>query len=96
MGLVVTELIDRKVLTWSEAIAKLSANPARIFNLAGRGTLKKGSIADITIIDPARKFTLSAGDLVSKSRNTPFTGRPLKGFPLMTIVGGKIAWPQSE
>lgn len=95
LGLVVTELIDRKVLTWSEAIEKLSANPARIFNLAGRGTLKKGSIADITVIDPARKFTLAAGDLVSKSRNTPFTGRALKGFPLMTIVGGKIAWPQN-
>ncbi|MHB9156261.1 MAG: dihydroorotase, partial [Endomicrobiales bacterium] len=83
LGLVVTELVEKKVLTWTEAVAKLSWNPARIFGLTGRGTLKKGSIADVTIIDPRKEYSLSATDFVSKSRNSPFIGHALRGFPEM-------------
>jgi len=93
LGLVITELIDKKALTWSQAVEKLSANPAAIFGLAGRGTLAPGSIADITIIDPDKEYTFTRKDFQSKSKNSPFIGRKLKGKPEMTIVGGKIAWP---
>jgi dihydroorotase len=93
LGIVTTELIDKKALTWSQAVEKLSANPAAIFNLAGRGTLAAGSIADITIIDPEKEYTYSQKDFQSKSKNSPYIGRKLKGSPEMTIVGGKIVWP---
>jgi dihydroorotase len=95
LGLVVTELIDKKVLNWTEALAKMTAAPARIFGLAGRGTLKPGSIADVVIIDPKRTYTFAANDFVSKSSNSPFIGYPLKGFPETTIVGGTVAWPRN-
>jgi len=96
LGITITELIEKKVLTWAQAVEKLAVNPARIFGLAGRGTLKPGSIADITIIDPEREYSFSEKDFVSKSKNSPFIGRKLKGFPETTIVGGRIAWPLKE
>jgi dihydroorotase len=92
LGLVVTELIEPGVLDWPAAIAKMTANPARIFSLQGRGTLAEGSIADITVIDPLREYRYEAKDFVSRSKNSPFTGRPLKGLPAITIVGGTVAW----
>jgi len=96
LGITITELIDKKILTWAQAVEKLSVNPARIFGLAGRGTLKPGSIADITIIDPEKEYSLSIKDFVSKSKNSPFIGRKLKGKAETTIVGGKIAWPLKD
>ena len=96
LALVNTELIDKKVLTWGQAVEKLAVNPAKIFGLAGRGTLKAGSIADITIIDPDKEYVFTAKDFVSKSKNSPFIGRKLKGRAEVTIVGGKVAWPIKE
>jgi dihydroorotase len=96
IGLVVAELVETKVLSWSDAVAKMTANPARIFHLEGRGTLKAGSIADISIIDPKRAYSFKAADFVSKSKNSPFIGHQLKGFPETTIVGGKAVWQNNE
>lgn len=96
LGIVVTELIDKKLISWGEAVEKLSANPARIFMLEGRGTLKAGSIADITIIDPDKEYVYTQKDFVSKSKNSPFIGRKLKGKPEITLVGGRIAWPLKD
>lgn len=96
LGLVVTELIDKKVLTWSEAVSKMTCNPAAIFGLTGRGTIKPGSIADISIIDPDKEYILNFQDFMSKSKNSPFAGRTLRGRTEITIVGGKIAWELKE
>jgi dihydroorotase len=69
----------------------LSVNPARIFKL-GRGTLKVGVAADVTIFDPNRVIKVDASKFQSKSRNTPFDGWELKGAPVATVVGGRIVW----
>ena len=68
----------------------LSSNPAKIFNLKGRGSLVKGSIADVTIFDPKKKWTFDASQSLSKSRNTPFDGWNFTGRVVATIVGGKV------
>ena len=96
LGMVVTELIGTGSLSWTEAIAKMSLNPARIFNLEGRGTLAPGSFADITIIDPDREYTVDAAFFYSKSRNSPFIGRRLKGMAERTLVGGTVVWQRKE
>lgn len=96
LGLVVKELIETKILSWAEAISKMTCNPAQIFNLKKRGSLQIGMLADITIIDPQKEYSYKASDFVSKSKNSPFIDYPLKGFPETTIVGGKIVWPQKE
>ena len=51
LSLVLNELVDTKVLSLNDAVAKMTVNPAKIFNLEARGTLKEGNIADITVID---------------------------------------------
>lgn len=67
--------------------------PARIVNLAdGRGSLTIGSAADITIIDPAMKWTVDVSKFKSKSRNCPFEGWELTARPICTIVGGEVKW----
>ncbi|MDR2437616.1 MAG: amidohydrolase family protein, partial [Endomicrobium sp.] len=92
LSLVLNELVDKQVLTLCEAIEKMTLNPAKIFNLEGRGSLKEGSIADITIIDPKFSYEFTRESIVSKSKNSPFIGRKFKGGAVITIVGGKIVW----
>ncbi len=92
LSLTLNELVDKKVLTLEEAIAKMTVNPAKIFSLENRGSLKPGSIADITIIDLEHKYEFKKEDILSKSKNSPFIGRKFKGCAVMTIVGGKIVW----
>jgi dihydroorotase len=91
LGLVVTELINPGILSWKEAIAKLTINPAKILNLP-LGKIKVGSWANLTVIDPELEWVVDFSKFYSKSKNTPFEGRNLKGKAIMTIVEGKIAF----
>lgn len=92
LSLVLNELVDAKILSLSEAVAKMTANPAKIFNLEARGTLKEGSIADITVIDTDYEYEFTKESIISKSKNSPFIGRKFKGGAFMTIVAGEIVW----
>lgn len=89
LGLVITELINKRILSWSQAIAKLTINPAKILNLQA-GRAKKNSPADITIIDPKASWVVDPSEFYSKSKNSPFGGRKLKGRAWITIVEGHI------
>ncbi|MGB2696341.1 MAG: amidohydrolase family protein, partial [Candidatus Zixiibacteriota bacterium] len=91
LGLVVTELINKKVLSWEEAIAKMTINPARILDL-NLGKIEKDGPADLTIIDPKFTWTVDTSKFKSKSKNSPFQGTELTGKAWMTIVGGKIVY----
>jgi dihydroorotase len=93
LGLVKTYLIDKGYLDWADAIRKMTANPARIFGLTG-GSLAKGMPADITIIDPEKKWTVRADRFQSRSRNSPFVGFKLSGQVQMTILGGRVVYRQ--
>ncbi len=83
------KLVDENVLSLSEAIRKLSVNPAAILKI-DKGALAAGSDADITIIDPGAAWTVDSSRFKSKSRNTPFNGWKLKGRAALTIVGGRL------
>ena len=76
LSLVITHLIEPGILDWSQALAKLTVNPARILGLP-RGTLRVGADADITIIDPEASWTVRPEQFRSQSRNTPFAGARL-------------------
>ena len=90
-GLTVTMLVEAEVLTLSQAIARLTCEPARVFNLP-KGTLSVGADADVTIVDPTREWVVDVKRFASKSRNSPFHGWKLRGEVLATIVGGKVVW----
>lgn len=83
------KLVEEGVLTLPQLIEKMSGNPSKILGL-DRGTLKKGSIADITLIDPAATWTVEADKLASKSKNSPWLGEKMQGAAACTIVGGKV------
>ena len=83
------KLVHEDVLSLTEAIRKLSVNPALILKL-DKGTLSTGADADITIIDLNEDWTVAASQFKSKSKNTPFDGWKLRGKAVHTIVGGKI------
>lgn len=82
------KLVEDGILSFSDAIRKLSVNPAAILKLP-HGTLSTGAEADITIIDPNMIWTVDASQFKSKSKNTPFNGWKLKGKAIRTLVKGK-------
>jgi dihydroorotase len=84
-------LVEKGVLSLVDAVAKLSANPARILGVAG-GRLEEGEPADLTLIDPAAEYRLSPREIQSRSKNSPFLGVPLKGRAELTMVGGRVVW----
>ena len=91
LGIGLTYLVAQGIVDLSTLVDRMSCAPARAFNLPG-GTLKRGSIGDVTIIDPNVIWSVDSNEFMSKSRNTPFEGLKLKGRASKTIVGGKIVW----
>ena len=92
IGLAFNELVHKGAIGLARLIEMCSTNPARIFKLAGRGTLAPGSIADVTIIDPDLEWTYTSAESRSKSRNSPFDGWQFRGAAVATIVGGRIVY----
>jgi dihydroorotase len=92
VGLAFTELVHKGRIDLVRLVELFSSNPARIFGLDGRGTLAPGSIADLTIIDPALSWTYTNADSRSKSRNSPFDGWEFIGAAVATFVGGRLVY----
>lgn len=84
-------LVDEKLLSLSEAIARLTMNPAQILGVEC-GSLSVGATADVCIFDPKAQWTLSADKLVSRGRNTPFLGWEFTGRVTHTLVGGDVVF----
>jgi dihydroorotase len=91
VGLAIDRLVHGRVIGLGQMVRLLSTRPAEIFSLPG-GTLRTGAPADVTMLDLQRRWTVKPADFRSKSRNTPFGGRRLRGRAVATIVGGDIAW----
>jgi dihydroorotase len=92
IGLAFERLVHTGVISLQRLVELCSTNPARIFKLEGRGTLKAGAHADVTILDAERTWTFDAAHSKSKSRNTPFDGWTFRGAAVCTIVGGRIVY----
>ena len=86
------ELVSEGVLTLMQAFEKYTINPARILNLH-KGRIQAGWDGDITIIDTEAEYMLDRDRLFSKSSNSPFLGRHLKGRAAYSIVAGSIIYP---
>ena len=91
LGLAISELVDTRLLTLPELISRMSTQPAQVFNLPG-GTLAVGAPADVVVFDPTREWTVQPETFFSKSRNTPFAGRTLRGQADYTVVRGRVVF----
>jgi dihydroorotase len=87
-------LIQEGILTWPDAVRKLSYLPATLLGVAG-GVLREGAVADLAMLDPEHSYVLKAEDMRSKSKNSPFIGWGMKGINVMTMVGGRIVWERN-
>ena len=88
----IMNLIDTGDLSYLELVKLTSYNPAKLLKI-DRGSIEVGKIADITIFDPNEEYVYTKEMIVSKSKNSPFIGKKLKGKVKYTLVGGKIVYP---
>jgi dihydroorotase len=83
--------VSNKKLSFLRLVELLSINPCKIFNIKKRGEIKKGYFADLTIIDMNLDFKITNDWIASRCGWTPFHNKTVRGFPVGTIVNGKIA-----
>ncbi|MBI4365036.1 MAG: dihydroorotase [Candidatus Latescibacteria bacterium] len=91
LGVYLKALVEPKHLSLSELLLRLTVNPLRVLGRPG-GTLEAGTEADVTVFDPARRWTVRASEFASKGRNTPFDGWELRGRVLLTVLAGRITF----
>jgi len=87
----VVRLVDEKILTLPQLVAKLTSRPAEIFKL-DQGALGVGKQADVVVFDPHHEYTVEASRFKSKSKNSPFDGWPVRGQVRHTIFNGKVVF----
>ena len=86
---VALELVREERMTALELIDRLSTRPARVLGIPG-GTLEPGGPADFVLVDPERVWKVEAAGLISRSKNSAFLTRELRGRALRTWVGGRL------
>jgi dihydroorotase len=91
LGASIGELIDTGLMDWAGLVKKLSQNPAKILGI-DKGTLSAGSDADIVVVDPDKEWLVEKKALHSKSKNSAFLGRKLKGKAVYTVCAGKVVY----
>ncbi|UQD51645.1 dihydroorotase [Bacillus methanolicus] len=89
--LLYTHFVKKEIFSLRELINFLTVKPAESFGLE-TGKLEIGAPADIVLIDLDHKETIDPNKFLSKGKNTPFSGWECQGWPVMTIVDGKIVW----
>lgn len=91
LALGITNLVKKGNLTMPELIAKMTLNPAKLYQL-DYGTLEPGKCADMVIFDPDEQWTVDG--FVSKASNSPFLGATLNGKVHYTICNGKVVYEE--
>ncbi len=93
LGVIMTHFVHSGIIDMRRLVMLMSLKPSELFEL-DKGTLKVGKDADVTIIDPNKKWTVDKNQFKSKGKNTPFHGMELTGKAVMTIVNGKVVYDE--
>ena len=91
LGVCATELVGKRGMSWSDLLARMTVNPARVVGIP-KGTLVEGAASDVVLIAPEQVWTIDRNLFVSRSRNCPFHGWKLTGRAVTTLVGGVVKW----
>lgn len=89
-------LIEEGIINWVELWEKLSYNPALFLGLDNKGILEEGRDADITIVDPGTRKRVEVSNFESQGKNCPFENWSLPGWPVYTIVDGRIVMAEGS
>ena len=88
----ITNLVDKGYIDYMDMVRLMSYTPANLIGLTNKGQIKEGFDADLTIFNPDIEYVYTKESIVSKSKNTPFIGKTLKGQVEYTIVNGEIKY----
>ncbi len=91
LGATVTNLVIPGYITYQDMVKVMSYNPAKLLGI-DRGEIAEGKVADLTIFDPNREYVFLKDKIVSKSKNTPWINKKLKGQVRYTVVSGRIVF----
>ena len=91
LGATVTNLVEPGYISYLDMVRVMSYNPSKLLGI-DRGEIAEGKIADITIFDPNREYVFLKENIVSKSKNTPWINKKLKGQVKYTIVSGRVVY----
>ena len=95
LGATITNLVDPGLITYLDMVRVMCYNPAKLLKI-DRGEIAEGKVADITIFDPNREYVFLKDRIVSKSKNTPWINKKLKGQVRYTIVSGRVVYERGE
>lgn len=90
------DAVNKGRLTLDRVIELCCNNPAKIFKIKNKGFLKEEYDADLVVVDMDLEKEVNGGEIISKCKWSPFTGRKLKGWPIMTIVGGNVVFKNNK
>ena len=91
LGATITNLVEPGYITYQDMVRVMSYNPAKLLGI-DRGEIAEGKIADLTIFDPNREYVFLKEKIISKSKNTPWINKKLKGQVRYTVVSGRIVY----
>ena len=83
-------------LSLTDVVRLMAKKPAEIFGLRGRGSLKEGNLADLTVVDLYKKYKIDASTFYSKAKYSPFDGWQVEGKPVKTFVNGELVMDEGE
>ena len=90
-----TTLVEGGYITQERLTELMTYNPAKILGVEC-GRIEKGGLADLTLVDNSKEFTVDPSTFASKGKNTPFAGKKYKGVVEYTIVGGVVKYARKE
>ncbi|MET3194387.1 dihydroorotase [Bacillus sp. OAE603] len=90
-----THFVQTGKMSLKQLIDFMTVKPAEVFKIS-RGKIEVGAVADLTVIDLELQEEIDSTTFLSKGKNTPFDGWKCKGWPVMTMVNGKLVYESGE
>jgi len=89
------DAVNRGRISLTRVVRLMCRNPAEIFRIKNKGRIKVGYDADLVIVDMGKRKKVQDKNLLAKCKWSPFNGKILKGWPVVTIVGGNVVFDET-